>query len=281
MPAFPAPVADTAASTTSSVHIAAITRAVTTMRLRVNEPHRLHDIAHASLMSPFHFHRVFRLLTAVTPGRFLTAVRMAEAKRLLLHSSASATDISVAVGYSSFGTFTTQFTRLVGMSPGRFRTCARALADLPVGEVLTSMPDVSGRTLHGRVSPRPDGASGATIVALFPVGIPQQTPSACAVATSTGSFTLPAPDQPAAGTAALTSLLAVSVRSDATIGAVLTEERSAGLYVGSGAVHAGQVRDTGSLRDDITLRPPAVTDPPVLTAFPLLIGARPGYRLPA
>ncbi|MFV2103454.1 helix-turn-helix transcriptional regulator [Micromonospora sp. LOL_024] len=241
------------------------------MRLRINEPHRLHDIAHASLMSPFHFHRVFRLLTAVTPGRFLTALRMAEAKRLLLHSSASATDISVAVGYSSFGTFTTQFTRLVGMSPGRFRTSARALANLPVGEVLTGLPDVTGRALRGRVDRRPDGATGATVVALFPIGIAQQTPSACTVTTSPGYFTLPAPSQPASGAPPLVAVLAVSVRSDATIGAVLTEEPAAGLCVGSGTVHAGEVCDSASSGEWITLRRPAVTDPPLLTAFPLLI----------
>ncbi|WP_435123302.1 helix-turn-helix transcriptional regulator [Micromonospora tulbaghiae] len=259
----------------ASVHIGAITQAVTSMRRHLDEPHRLHDIARASLMSPFHFHRVFRMLTAVTPGRFLTAVRMAEAKRRLLRSDASATDISMAVGYSSFGTFTTQFTRLVGVSPGRFRTYGRAVADVPLRELVSTRPARPARQpfalLH--VGARPDGHPGLTVVATFRSGIPQQRPSSCAAILSPGVFPLPLDVAGKAG------VLAVSARIDVTIGEVLTEEPSAGICVGSAEIPDEPVAAQATVAAGIPLRRPALLDPPLLLAFPLLmIDAQAGPR---
>jgi len=92
---------------TAAARVEAVVRALTVMRQRLGEPQSLRDLARAAYLSPFHFHRVFRSVTSVTPGRFLAAMRMAEAKRLLVETPISVTDISIAVGYSSFGTFTT------------------------------------------------------------------------------------------------------------------------------------------------------------------------------
>ncbi|MET8092249.1 helix-turn-helix transcriptional regulator [Micromonospora sp. NPDC005220] len=237
------------------------------MRQHLDEPHRLHDIARASLMSPFHFHRVFRMLTAATPGRFLTAVRMAEAKRRLLCDDASATDISMAVGYSSFGTFTTQFTRLVGMSPGRFRTHGRAVADVPLRELVSTRPARPTREQFPllRVLARPDGCPGLTVVATFRSGIPQQRPSSCAAILSPGVFPLPL------AVAERASVLAVSARTDVTIGEVLTEEPTAGICVGSAEIPDESVAAQATVAASIRLRRPALTDPPLLIAFPLLM----------
>src|SRR5262249_43753248 len=80
------------------------------------------------------FHRIFREIAAVTPARFLAAMRMAEAARLLLHSAAPVTDISARVGYASVGTFTTQFGRLLRVSPARFRILVRSVCGQRVGQ---------------------------------------------------------------------------------------------------------------------------------------------------
>ena len=79
--------------------IAAVSRAIEMMRKRLEDRHTLEDIARTALLSPFHFHRVFREVTATTPGRFLTALRLAEAKRLLVESDMRVTDICITVGY--------------------------------------------------------------------------------------------------------------------------------------------------------------------------------------
>jgi AraC-like DNA-binding protein len=91
---------------------------------RYSEPLSLTDIAQSAILSRFHFSRVFRDETGVSPGRFLSAIRIYQAKRMLLNTSLNVTDISFAVGYNSLGSFTNHFTDSVGIPPGRFRRMA-------------------------------------------------------------------------------------------------------------------------------------------------------------
>lgn len=96
-----------------------------------SQPLSLADIAKRALLSRFHFSRVFRDATGVSPGRFLTAVRIYQAKRMLASTSMSVTDISFAVGYNSLGSFTNRFTDSVGVSPTRFRRLWLGMREAP------------------------------------------------------------------------------------------------------------------------------------------------------
>ena len=120
---------------TDAARLDSVTRAVDYMRSRIAEPQRLSDIARAALLSPFHFHRIFRHVTSTTPARFLTALRMAEARRLLATSDLSVTEVCLAVGYSSLGTFISQFNKLAGLPPRRFRSMLTDLGDTPLGDL--------------------------------------------------------------------------------------------------------------------------------------------------
>ncbi|WNV84569.1 helix-turn-helix transcriptional regulator [Umezawaea sp. Da 62-37] len=102
-----------------------VEEAINMMWQRYDEPLTLTDLAGAALLSKFHFTRVFRMATGTSPGRFLAAVRFYRAKHLLLRTSLSITDISYRVGYNSLGTFTTRFTKSVGVAPGQYRHLAR------------------------------------------------------------------------------------------------------------------------------------------------------------
>ncbi|WP_037914063.1 helix-turn-helix transcriptional regulator [Actinacidiphila yeochonensis] len=106
----------------------AVHRAIETMWKHYGEPVSLSDLADAAILSRFYFSRVFRQVTGTSPGRFLSAVRLHQAKELLRESELSVTEISYEVGYNSPGTFTSRFTRSVGLSPTRYRDHAR-LAD--------------------------------------------------------------------------------------------------------------------------------------------------------
>ncbi|GAA2520048.1 helix-turn-helix domain-containing protein [Winogradskya humida] len=117
----------------SRYNVDAVRRAIAQMRDDLCAPLRLADLARTASFSPFHFHRVFRATTGETPARFLAALRMAKARRLLMRSRSSVAMISSAVGYTSVGTFTTQFRRLVGLPPERFRHLARRLDGLLIG----------------------------------------------------------------------------------------------------------------------------------------------------
>jgi len=102
-------------------HTEAVRRAIASMRESLAQPVHLADHAAAGMYSRFHFHRVFRDITGATPARYLAALRMHRAKELLAFSDHTVTSISSMVGYESLGTFTTQFGRLVGVTPGRLR----------------------------------------------------------------------------------------------------------------------------------------------------------------
>lgn len=80
----------------------------------------LAQLAQQAGMSPFHFHRVFRAVTGLTPKAFHQAVL---ARRLTgsLQSAPSVTAALYDAGFSSSGRFYATAPDLLGMSPGSYR----------------------------------------------------------------------------------------------------------------------------------------------------------------
>lgn len=152
----------------------AIERAISRIWESYSEPLSLADIAKSAILSRFHFSRVFRDATGVSPGRFLSAVRIYQAKRLLASTSLSVTDISLAVGYNSLGSFTNRFTESVGASPTRFRRMCRdgirPAADAP--------PRLSAQhgTVAGVISLPPEYPAARVYVGVFQTPIIQRRP---------------------------------------------------------------------------------------------------------
>jgi transcriptional regulator GlxA family with amidase domain len=99
----------------------AVRRVVLAMHERLGEDLCLSEMAEVASMSVYHFARVFREQTGLPPATYLAALRLSEAKRLLLETSLSVADVCSKVGYNSIGTFTSRFTQVVGVSPGKFR----------------------------------------------------------------------------------------------------------------------------------------------------------------
>ncbi len=78
-------------------------------------------MARAALMSPAHFSRRFRAAYGETPYSYLMTRRIERAKALLRLGELSVTDVCMAVGCTSLGSFSTRFTELVGESPSAYR----------------------------------------------------------------------------------------------------------------------------------------------------------------
>jgi AraC-like DNA-binding protein len=169
---------------------AAVERAIVTMWERYEEPLTLDDIADTAILSKFYFSRVFRTLTGTSPGRFLSAIRLHKAKNLLLKTSLSVTDISYQVGYNSLGTFTSRFTRSVGLSPGRYRALARVGLRRDSVRLAGAGPLRRPASLHGTVSVPDVGLSTRIYVAAFSDPIAQGEPAACSVLDGPGEFQL-------------------------------------------------------------------------------------------
>ena len=78
-------------------------------------------MAQAALMSPGHFSRRFRAAYGETPYSYLMTRRIERAMALLRRGELSVTDVCMAVGCTSLGSFSSRFTELVGESPSAYR----------------------------------------------------------------------------------------------------------------------------------------------------------------
>src|ERR1700737_32950 len=117
---------DTVRDVTLATHKQAVERAIQVMHTHLHEVLTLEDLASIAYLSSSRFKHVFRHLIGIPPGEFLSALRLQAARRLLLTTPLSVTDICFEVGYSSMGSFTSRFTHLVGLSPRLLRQRAKA-----------------------------------------------------------------------------------------------------------------------------------------------------------
>lgn len=78
-------------------------------------------LARDALMSAGHFSRSFRAAFGETPYSYLMTRRIERAKALLRRGDLSVTDVCMAVGCTSLGSFSSRFTEVVGESPSAYR----------------------------------------------------------------------------------------------------------------------------------------------------------------
>ncbi|MDJ1133685.1 helix-turn-helix domain-containing protein [Streptomyces iconiensis] len=169
----------------------AIQCAVKTIREKYSEPLTLDELSSCAMVSKFHFLRTFRRITGVTPGRFLSAVRIHEAKILLLTTSLNVSDIGAQVGYGSTGSFTRRFSASVGCSPTQYRNSS------PGGEPPAAAPRMSlvagdaGTRTEGTVSGRvegPDVTGSGIYIGVFESPILEGPPAAHTALARPGGF---------------------------------------------------------------------------------------------
>ncbi len=81
-------------------------------------------LARSAHVSESHFSRSFKAAFGETPHRYLLRRRMERAKALLRAGELPVTEVCLAVGFTSLGSFSTQFRRFVGESPTGYRARA-------------------------------------------------------------------------------------------------------------------------------------------------------------
>lgn len=85
------------------------------------EPLNLDRLATVAGVSKYHFARSFEAAYGETPIRYLTRRRIERAQDLLRSANLTVTEICMAVGFASLGSFSTRFTQLVGETPTEYR----------------------------------------------------------------------------------------------------------------------------------------------------------------
>lgn len=81
----------------------------------------LADISKALCISPYYAAHLFKRVTGSSPIQYLIRRRIGEAQTLLIGSDYTATQIATMVGYDNTNYFNTVFSRMVGLSPIRYR----------------------------------------------------------------------------------------------------------------------------------------------------------------
>lgn len=91
----------------------------------------IEDAAGAASLSPYHFIRRYKAVFGETPRQARIAARLDKAKELLMASDLSVTEVCMALGFSSVGTFSYAFLRRVGASPSDYRRRRRSMVQVP------------------------------------------------------------------------------------------------------------------------------------------------------
>ena len=85
------------------------------------EPLTLQNMGDALHISPYYLSHVFKKELGYSPMQYLLRRRIGEAQTLLLATSLPVGKISEMVGYDTQSYFNQQFTKQVGVAPGRYR----------------------------------------------------------------------------------------------------------------------------------------------------------------
>jgi AraC family transcriptional regulator of adaptative response/methylated-DNA-[protein]-cysteine methyltransferase len=110
------------------------------------EAPNLDALAASAGMSRFHFHRVFKQVTGVTPKAY-AAARRAERVRETLQRDATVTEAMYNAGFNSSGRFYAGSTQTLGMTPKRFRSGGDgaairfAVGECTLGAILVAATD--------------------------------------------------------------------------------------------------------------------------------------------
>jgi AraC family transcriptional regulator len=85
----------------------------------------LEQMAAVARLSPYHFARQFKAATGLPPHQYVILRRVERAKQLLQGGDLSLADVALRAGFSDQSQFGHHFKRIVGVTPGQFRTPAR------------------------------------------------------------------------------------------------------------------------------------------------------------
>ncbi|HEY1167141.1 MAG TPA: AraC family transcriptional regulator [Chitinophaga sp.] len=107
-------------------HLTTIERAKEYITGNFTQDISLMEIAAYCYVSPFHFSRIFKTFTAVSPHQYLLSIRLQHAAMLLGNTHMTVGDVAFSSGFNSIEYFTAAFRQQYTCPPAKFRTGAAA-----------------------------------------------------------------------------------------------------------------------------------------------------------
>jgi len=99
-----------------------INRVVDYIDAHLDEEHTLENLSEVAHFSPFHFHRIFRVLTGETINNYVKRIRLQRAGSMLISDhQRSVSEVSALCGFNSTAVFCRAFRAHFGRSTGEFR----------------------------------------------------------------------------------------------------------------------------------------------------------------
>ncbi|KQZ87784.1 helix-turn-helix domain-containing protein [Pseudomonas sp. Root562] len=96
-------------------------RVIDAMNEHLADDFSLAQLARIADLSDYHFSRMFKRATGLSPSQYFIRLRMSRARHLLLETERSIIDVGLEVGYSSPSHFSQVFRREVGVTPSAYR----------------------------------------------------------------------------------------------------------------------------------------------------------------
>lgn len=131
----------------AQIHADAIARACQIIAAS-EEPPKLRDLARAVCISTYHFHRIFKSVTGITPKGYYTQHRLAKIREGLRTPNTSVTDAIFDAGFNSSSRFYEKANGALGMSPTAYRdggtgtTIQFAIAQCSLSAILVAKSDI-------------------------------------------------------------------------------------------------------------------------------------------
>ncbi|WP_088034806.1 helix-turn-helix domain-containing protein [Evansella clarkii] len=233
----------------------------------IDGPLSLSHLADYARYSPYHFSRIFKQRTGLSPHHYVSSLKLQRAKDLLLNTELTIRDIGMEIGQQSLGTFTTRFTERVGISPSQFRKSPSHINKyLKSLKTHTNLSHQSIMAAHTNIVEGSIEAEipfhGVILAGLFTKPIPAGLPQYGTILTSLGDFIFPHVRP------GIYYLMVTAVTWEMKSNEILVPNQNLRAKASTPIIVNSKIKIP---KQNITLREPRLDDPPILISLPLLM----------